>query len=297
MVRMKMNIVVTGSNGFIGRSTVEIARKFGHWVTEFDYKSGLDILNPKHLENVITKDVHVVIHLAGLLGTSELLDDLDSAIAVNMTGTKNVLEATKEANAGFVGITMPDVWPSAYQATRIAGQRLAEAYNNAYGIPVTHIRAFNGYGVGQAHGPGHPQKIVPTFAYNSWTEIPIPIWGEGNQTVDLVHVDDIAMRLVLAANQIRSGDLGNREVFDAGTGKQTTVLEVANMVNKITKTRNIIEYLPMRKGELPNTYLAAKDFGPWTPNIVHNQHIDLGTNSAKLTDNYRLTEAVNFYKP
>jgi len=73
---------------------------------------------------------------------------------------------------------------------------MATAWHHAYDVGVSHVRAYNAYGPGQAYGPGHPQKILPTFARAAWEGRPIPIWGDGEQTVDLVHSDDVARMLV-----------------------------------------------------------------------------------------------------
>jgi UDP-glucose 4-epimerase len=115
---------------------------------------------------------------------------------------------------------------------------------------VSHVRAFNAYGPGQAHGPGHPQKIVPTFARAAWQGLPVPVWGDGTQTVDLVHADDVGRMLVDAAGH------GDDAVFDAGTGEAVTVNEVASIVLGITGSSAGVEYLPMRTGEEATTIVA-----------------------------------------
>jgi UDP-glucose 4-epimerase len=146
---------------------------------------------------------------------------------------------------------MPPVFPSVYTATKIAADRLATAWHHSHHkLRTSHVRAFNAYGPGQAHGPGHPQKIVPTFATEAWAGRPIPVWGDGQQTVDLVHADDLGRLLVEATRH------GDDVTFDGGTGQAMTVNEVANMVLDITESTAGIEYLPMRDGELPTTIIA-----------------------------------------
>lgn len=265
---MIRRVLVTGGSGFIGRATCSALRSLGYEPASFDRSNGDDVLDEQRLGEAMQGQAAVV-HLAGMLGTSELLDEPRAAIDVNMGGTLNVLEACRRVGAHFVGITMPDVWPSLYQATKIGAQRVAEAWHNAHGVPVTHVRAFNAYGPGQAYGAGHPQKIVPTFAVRAWRGEPLPVWGDGEQTVDLVHADDIGHLLALAVN--RSLDplddtCGHGQTWDAGTGIETTVLGVANHVLRIcAPTRSSIEHLPMRPGELPGTKLAATTFMPDAP--------------------------------
>jgi UDP-glucose 4-epimerase len=257
-----VRIAVTGSAGLIGRATTRIAEERGHEVVPIDRAHGIDILEAYTLAREI-KGTDAVVHLAGTLGTSELFEQVEYAIGVNIYGTVNVLKAARDADAAYVGITMPQTpWRNVYAATKGCAVHLAEAFHHRYDLPVTHLRAFNAFGPGQAHGPGHPQKIIPTFAWNSWMGLPMPIWGDGTQTVDLVHVDDIASRLVNAAEGCE--ECGHGETWDAGSGVESTVLSVAQAVGRITGNRDV-EHLPMRAGETEGTRLHARRFGPWPP--------------------------------
>jgi UDP-glucose 4-epimerase len=257
-----MRLAITGSAGLIGRATVRIAEERGHEVVPIDRAHDVDILDADRLGREV-KGTDAVVHLAGVLGTLELFDTVGLAVDVNIHGTLNVLKAAVDADAAYVGVTMPDSkWPSVYQATKLAATRLAEAFHNRYGLPVTHLKAFNAYGIGQAHGPGHPAKIVPTFASLSWQGLPMPINGDGMQTVDLVHADDIAQRLVFAAEGCEA--CGHGETWDAGSGVETTVRQVARAVGQITGNQQI-RHLPMRPGETEGTRLHATRFGPWPP--------------------------------
>jgi UDP-glucose 4-epimerase len=193
---------------------------------------------------------NAIIHLAGMLGTHELFDTINEAIDTNIKGTANVLDIAHRENARYVGITMPHVFPSIYTATKIAAEQFERAYHYTYGVPVSRVRAFNAFGPGQKHGPGHPQKIVPTFATEAWAGRPIPIWGDGTQTVDLIYVDDLASLLVDAL------EYGDDFTIDAGTRHALTVNEVAQMVLDITDSKAGITYLPMRRGEIPRKITA-----------------------------------------
>jgi len=241
-----VKIAITGGNGFIGRSVHEAALAAGHQAWSFDKSAGDDVRGD--LSGL--GDADVVIHLAGVLGTAELFDRPQEAIDVNVNGTVNVLDWCRVHGAGYVGITMPDAFPSVYTATKIAAQRFATAWHHNYGVPVSHVRAFNAYGPGQAHGFNHPQKILPTFATNAWKGVPLPVWGDGEQTVDLVHADDVGRMLVDA---VRFGD---DQVFDAGTGVALTVGALAEAVIDHTDSDMGIEYLPMRAGEIPTQIVA-----------------------------------------
>lgn len=247
-----MRVLVTGGGGFIGQAVVRELEKRGDKPEVFGLEHGGVTDGEAVAEAVDGMDA--VIHLAGLLGTHELFDTVHAAIDANVHGTVNVLDACVSAGAGYVGIEMPPVFPSVYTATKICGSRLASAYHRTYDLPVAHVRAFNVIGPGQAHGPGHPQKIAPTFATEAWAGRPIPIWGDGTQTVDLIHVDQVARLLVDAI------DFHDDAVFDAGSGYALTVNQVAEFVLALTGSDAGVEYLPMRRGEVP-THIVAEGEG------------------------------------
>jgi UDP-glucose 4-epimerase len=262
-----MRVLVTGGAGFIGSAVALKLKEEGHEPVVFDRRNGDDILDTDLRESVDGCDT--VIHLAGILGTAELFDRIDEAIAVNIVGTLRVLEACRDCDAGYVGITMHDVFPSIYTATKIAGQRFGSAFHNAYGIPVCHVRAFNAYGEGQAHGPGHPRKIIPALSSEGWAGKPLTIWGDGTQTVDLIHTDELARVLVEACT------IEDDIVIDAGTGHALTVNDVAARVIDVTGSKAGIAYRPMRPGEIPS-YICAQGRGwdrltrrpMWTPGLL-----------------------------
>lgn len=244
-----MRIAITGGGGFIGQATLRYANDIGHDAWSFDRHDGNDIMG----ELDALKGAECVIHLAGVLGTHELFNSVQEAIDINVTGAYRIMDWCLANDASYVGITMPDAFPSIYTATKIATQRLATALHHSRGLRVSHVRAFNAFGPGQKHGPGHPQKIVPTFASRAWKQHPIPIWGDGTQTVDLIHVDDIAKIL------IKSMALVDNEVVDAGTATALSVNQVADYILRVTKSAGSVEYLEMRDGETPTKVVATGD--------------------------------------
>ena len=248
-----MRVCVTGSGGFIGFAVMRELAAAGHEPVGYSLPE-FDIMDKFTLNSVLA-DCDAVIHLAGMLGTHELFDTPHAAVQTNVVGTVNILEACKVFGLQYTGITMPAVFPSIYTATKLCTQKLATAYASSYGIGVSHVRAYNAFGPGQAHGPGHPQKIIPTFARQAWNRNPIPIWGDGTQTVDLIHVDDLAALLVQALS------FTDDEIIEGGTGEPFTVNEVAEMVGDITGYRGVV-YLPMRRGEKATHIVADGDCSP-----------------------------------
>lgn len=219
-----------------------------------------------------------IVHLAGVLGTHELFDAPYSAVNINVTGTLNVLEACLENGANFIGISMPDVFPSIYTATRQCAKNLATAYHIAHGIPMAHVQAFNVFGPGQKHGPTHPRKIIPAFSYDAWRNAPITVWGDGEQTVDLI--DDLTVgKIFVDALTVR-----DNSVIEAGTGVQWTVNEVADYVLELTGSSAGVVHLPMRKGEIPSN---IKALGKGWSLIDTKPYLDLA----------RLNETIRSYRP
>lgn len=276
-----MKVAVTGGAGFIGRSVCHALIAAGHEARSLDRAHGVDLASADIVSLIDGADR--VIHLAGLLGTAELFDAPWAAVEANVGLTLRVLQACASAGAGYTGITMPTVgWPSLYQATKRMCQDLASIWHTNEAVPVSHVRAFNAYGVGQAHGYGHPRKIVPSFASDAWAGRPIEVWGDGEQTVDLVHVTDVAVMLIDACR------FDNDEIFDAGTGRATTVNEVAAHVNAIAGNRADIVHLPMRKGERPNTSIVADGDGwatlGWQPEWRFDEFV-------RAVDSYRVPVA------
>lgn len=240
-----MRVVVTGGSGFIGKRVVRELQGRGHVPIVIDTSYGADVakLDLNLLERFGGRDAKAVIHLAGVLGTEELFEDADGAIDVNIKGTVNVLRMCEQLGMSYVGITMPQVWNNVYQATKNAAMQMALAWHQHFGVPVSHVRAFNVFGEFQKIGK--PQKIIPTFVDRTLRGEAIPVWGDGEQYVDLIYVGDVARTLVDA---LRFGDAS---IFDAGTGVARTVNEVARMVAHVLtpdQGPNVV-HLPMRKGE------------------------------------------------
>lgn len=279
-----MHIAVTGGAGFIGQAVVEAGLAAGHSMVTLDRTNvtglGVRVTDVRDMATVCAEVMEVdhVIHLAGVLGTAELFDEPHHAVDVNVRGTLNVLEACRMAGAGYTAITMPPVFPSIYTATKVCADRLATAYHHAHGLRTSRVCAFNAYGPGQKHGPGHPRKIIPTFATEAWAGRPIPVWGDGEQTVDLIHADDLGRMLVEATG------FGDDEMFDGGTGVALTVNQVADFVNEVCGNTAGIEYLPMRKGEQPTEIVAdglGWDLLGWEPDLSWE----------------RLQDAIESYRP
>lgn len=250
-------IVVTGGSGFIGSRIVQALRAEHYTVRTFDRSESnyFDITKYRAVRSALI-GADTVIHLAGVLGTSELLETPALAAEVNTYGTANILQACEQEGVRFLGISMPDAFldTSIYTITKTAGINIAKALQKANGLPVAHVRAFNAYGEGQHVGGNSPRKIIPAFACESYLDKPITIWGDGDQGVDLISSRQLANLFVKVVERGKF----EGETYDGGTGEEFTVHEVANMVTDVTGLGDWGKrYLPMRRGETATRIVAT----------------------------------------
>jgi UDP-glucose 4-epimerase len=251
-----MKILVTGGNGFIGSHLVKELCRRGYdtyilSLTRSPSKKNIvgDITDRRKMLNTIPY-FDCVYHLAGVLGTSELIERGYEATAVNVLGTINILDGARKNKTKVVYITKPNVWLNTYSITKYAGESFVKMYHEEFGLPTISVRWYNVYGPNQSF---HCQKAVPFFIRWALRNEPIQIWGNGRQTVDLIHVYDTVKATVMVAENDKF--LG--KVVDIGSGSEVTVNTLAELIVKETGSRSKIKHLNMRPGETQNTRLKA----------------------------------------
>ena len=266
-----MNVVVVGGSGFLGGAVVRELVARGDDVVNVDVAepkrwagSVRDIDAPTVVADVTDREslqaafggADEVYHFAGVLGTSELERDVRRAVEVNILGSLNVFDAALTAGAGTVFLACkPNVWLNAYSITKDAAEQFARIYERDHDVQIRCLRYFNAYGPRQSLVP--VRKLVPTFAAFALRGLPLPVFGDGEQTVDLLFVDDLARMTV---DFVRT-EHAKEETLDCGSGEAVTVNEVAALVNAILDNRAGIEWHPMRQGEALRTDLVA-NVGP-----------------------------------
>jgi UDP-glucose 4-epimerase len=191
-----------------------------------------------------------VYHLAGLLGTSELVTQAYEASTVNILGTVNILDGALINKTKVVEITKPNCWLNTYSITKFAGESFTKMYHELFSLPTVSIKWFNVYGPRQSF---HCQKAVPFFIRWALKNEDIVIWGEGDQTADFIHAEDA----VRATISIASHPELEGQTIDVGSGVETSVNKLAKIIIKETNSKSHIVHMPMRIGETPHTKLKA----------------------------------------
>ena len=258
-----VNVLVTGGAGFIGSNFVRHAlSSHSTWqITTLDkltYAGRLENLqgvldHPRHtfvkgdvadpgVAAPLVKASEIVVHFAAETHVDRSILSAGEFITTDVYGTFVLLEAARETPGlrRFVQISTDEVYGSVaegssretdelrprnpYSASKAGADRLAYSYWATYGVPVVITRASNNY------GPFHfPEKLIPLFITNAIDDIPVPLYGDGLQERDWLHV----------ADHCRAVDF----LIDAGTAGEAYNVGGGNHVCNIDLTRRILDLL------------------------------------------------------
>jgi nucleoside-diphosphate-sugar epimerase len=203
-----MKCVVLGASGFIGNACVDELLSRGDVVVAFDRgikrkKTGIEsefTNDVQYIEgNILDKEALTtafegadeVYHLAGQLGTSELEYSMRSAIETNILGALSVFETGISCRVPKIFLaSKPNVWLNTYTITKHTAEKIANLMTRYHPVKISVLRYFNIYGPGQKIYP--VRKILPTFAIQAMRGLPIQIYGDGTQTVDMLYSKDAA---------------------------------------------------------------------------------------------------------
>ena len=284
------NYLVTGGAGFIGSNLVDYLIKQKKNVTVVDNLSTGRISNLNNSKKRITffkiditknsnklikvfKKIDCVIHLAGLADLVPSITNPDKYFASNVTGTLNILNASKihnvkkfiyAASASCYGI--PKKFPICenskidtqypYATTKFLGEKLVLDWAKIYKMNNVSLRFFNIYGP-RSRTTGAYGAVFGVFLTQKLFNKPLTIIGNGKQTRDFLHIKDLVEAIFIASKQLKSGT-----ILNIGGGKEVSVNKIANLISK----KRV--YIPKRPGE-PDRSLAnidlAKKLLKWKP--------------------------------
>ena len=138
---------------------------------------------------------------------------------------------------------------SPYSISKIIGEFYSVYYFKQHKLPTVRARFQNVYGPGEILGAGKWRgtpatiwrNVVPTFIYKALNNKPLPVQNKGKSSRDFIYIEDICQGLMTCALKGKNG-----EVYNLAGGKETSILQLARMINKLTNNNKEIKFLPKR---------------------------------------------------
>ncbi len=284
--------IITGGAGFIGSNLADHLIRIGHKVIVLDnFVSGkksnlshhkkknlkifkIDISKNKNLDQYF-KGADYVFHLAGLAEIIPSIKNPRKYFINNAIGTLKVVQAAKKAkikkliyaaSSSCYGNTKS--FPTSekekidlkhpYAATKFIGEEIVMSYALSFGMPNISLRFFNVYGP-RLNTSGQYSAVIGNFLKQTKNKKPLTVVGDGKQTRDFIHVDDLSEAFI----KIIKSKLVNK-IYNLRSGKKTSINSIAKLFGGKKK------YVPLRPGEpkhsLANISKIKKDIN-WRPKI------------------------------
>ena len=273
-----MKVLITGGCGFIGSEVVRVAMEQGHEVVNLDKLTYAgnpanvadvaddprysfihgDIADPQ-IATQSVQGVEVVINLAAESHVDRSLHNPTEFIETDVVGTATLIMAAREAGVRrFVQVSTDEVYgsipsgafketdpiqpSSPYSASKAGGDLQALAIHHTFGQDIVITRGSNTYGPRQ-----YPEKLVPLFITNALDGLPLPVYGDGQQIRDWIHVRDHAEGIWHA---MEHGEAG--QVYNVGGGNEWPNLEITERILAHTgASDDLITYVEDRRSRPP----------------------------------------------
>jgi len=279
-----MSVLVTGGSGFIGRHVVQKLVERGFKVRVFDFvKPSIeipffkgDIRDYDRIKEAVSGSDYVV-HLAAIVSVAEAMEKPYDTVEINVIGTFNVAEACRRngtekliyaSSVAVYGepryLPVDEEHPlnptNVYGATKLSGEAIIAGYHGNYGLKYTSLRFFNVYGPYMKSGPY--SGVILSFLNRIKKGMPLKIEGDGKQTRDFVYVNDVAESIL---KSIESEEVGP---FNIGTGRELSIIELANLLFKITGKETGLSFTDPRPGDIRRSRAdisKARSWLRWVP--------------------------------
>ena len=231
----------------------------------------------------VTAGVDAVVHLAAHTSVVESLEKPKEDWDINVNGTLTLLEVCRcsgvdrfifASSNAVVGEQDPPIDEtkiprplSPYGASKLAGEALCSTYYHSFGLKTVSLRFSNCYGPFS----GHKSSVISRFMEWARKGEPLVIYGDGNQTRDFVHVEDICQAIHLSLIITQPPKLSQQtqptlstlstqetllwgEVFQIASGVETSINQLAELIKAMTDLQLSIVHKPKRKGEIERNY-------------------------------------------
>jgi len=254
-----VKVLLTGSEGFVGRHLAEYLSSRGFGVVRVDKAESagvrVDLTEERQVFNKLGGEAFdAVVHLAAIADIPAALRDPYLCYKVNCVGTLNMLElaARKGAarfiyfsSANYYGVpgrvpveeTDPPNPRTPYDYSKVVGERFAESYYVHRGLPVVVLRPWKAFGEYEPEN-----KVVPRFVRACLRNEPIPLYNGGRDVTDPYHVENLCYAVELCL--LREEAVG--EVFNVGTGGRVSIRDLAELIKRLTSSSSELKLLPPR---------------------------------------------------
>jgi dTDP-glucose 4,6-dehydratase len=277
---VEMNVLITGGCGFIGSNLVKYIRKHrSDWkvvnLDKLTYAGNLENLSelegdPKHVfvrgdignqelvEHLMAQhSIDAIMHLAAESHVDRSILGPEVFVATNVLGTQRLLEAARSRGLKrFLMVSTDEVYgslgptgafteksplqpSSPYSASKTSSDLVSLAYHHTFGMDVVVTRCSNNYGRYQ-----FPEKLIPLMVVNALHDKPLPVYGDGANVRDWLHVEDHCSALVTALEKGKAG-----EVYNIGGGAERKNIEIVKAIlGLVGKPESLIKYVKDRPG-------------------------------------------------
>tara|TARA_B100001250_G_C19727418_1_gene756760 strand:+ start:207 stop:1295 length:1089 start_codon:yes stop_codon:yes gene_type:complete len=229
-----------------------------------------DVRSDEDLKRIFREKPSIVFHLAAFFANQNSVDYPEESAEVDINGIIKLLDLSvftkvekfiyASSGCSIYGsynkmplkedfISMNLTTP--YQINKMAGEMYSNYYFHHYNLPVVKCRFFNSFGPGEI--PGQYRNVIPNFIYWSMTKKTVPITGTGNETRDFTYVLDLVQGLLKAGYYKQA--IG--QSFNLASGKETKIIQMKNMIDKVLKQKTKINYVNKRKWDTKPRLLAS----------------------------------------
>ncbi|RMF60852.1 MAG: SDR family NAD(P)-dependent oxidoreductase [Calditrichaeota bacterium] len=275
-----MKVLITGGAGFIGSHLAEKLLENGNEVFVLDDLSTGTIHNIEHLEanphfhciidNIkheevteeLIKECDQIYHLAAAVGVKLIVQQPTRTIETNISGTEVILRLASRYRKKVLVTSTSEVYGKsdksvfsedddlvigppkkhrwAYAASKAVDEFLAIAYWHEKRLPVVIVRLFNTVGPRQR---GQYGMVIPRFISQALDNLPITVYGSGNQTRCFLYVKDCVEALINLMNSTET--VG--EVFNIGNPREISINDLAQLIKEMTGSSSEIQHIPYEK--------------------------------------------------